>query len=78
MVCVFFYVITIAYAYLWKLSLDKTAGFFNEKGFKTAGLLYIIGAATIILCGMGVLVTLAGHIVLAVAFFSLKPVNNTI
>jgi len=72
MISVFFYVIIIAYAYLWKLSLDKTAAFFNEKGFKTAGLLYIIGAPTIIICGLGALVTLAGHIVLAVAFFSLK------
>jgi len=73
MIGVFFYVISITYAYLWKMSLDKTAVFFNDKAFKTAGLLYIIGAATIVVCGLGMLVTIAGHIVLAVAFFSLKP-----
>ena len=72
MIGVFFYIITIAYAYLWKMSLDKTAAFFNEKAFKTVGLLYIIGAATIVVCGLGILVTFAAHIVLAVAFFSLK------
>jgi len=74
---VLFYIIAITCAYLWKMSLDKTAVFFNDKAFKTAGLLYVIGAATIILCGLGALVNLAGHIVLAVAFFSAKyPKTN--
>lgn len=74
---VFYYIITITCAYLWKMSLDKTAVFFNDNSFKTAGILYIIGAATIILCGLGLLVNLAAHIVLAVSFFSLKyPKTN--
>jgi len=68
----FAYVISIVFAYLWKTSLDKTATFFNEKLFKTAGLLFVIGAFSIILCGIGSLVMLAGYIVLAIAFFSLK------
>jgi len=72
-ISLFFYLITILYAYLWKLSLDKTAVFFNAEGFKTAGLLYMIGAPAIILCGLGFLVTLAAHIVLAIAFFNLQP-----
>ncbi len=71
-ILVFFYIITITCAYLWKLSLDKTAVFFNDSTFKTAGILYIIGACTTILCGLGILVNIAGHIVLAIAFFSLK------
>jgi len=75
-VFVFAYVVMILFAFLWKKSLDKTAAFFNEKLFKTAGLLYIIGAPTIIVCGLGFLVTLAGHIVLAVAFFSLKKTEQ--
>lgn len=71
-VLIFYYFIFITYAYLWKLSLDKTAAFFNDNAFKTAGILYVIGAASIVLCGIGILVTLAANIVLAVAFFSLK------
>ncbi|MDD3877535.1 MAG: DUF996 domain-containing protein [Bacteroidales bacterium] len=69
------YGMVILNAFLWKMSLDKTAHFFNEKLFKTAGLLYIIGAFTLVLCGIGILVTMAGHIVLAIAFFSLKSEN---
>ncbi len=58
------------------MSLDKTAQFFGDNAFKTAGILYIIGASTMILCGLGALVNLAAHIVLAVAFFSLKMPKN--
>jgi len=71
-VLVFIYIITITCAYLWKLTLDKTAVFFNDNIFKTVGILYIVGASTTILCGLGLLVNLAGHIVLAIGFFSLK------
>jgi len=60
------------------MSLDKTAEFFGDKAFKTAGVLYVIGASTMILCGLGALVNLAAHIVLAVAFFSLKYPKTTV
>lgn len=75
-IVVFFLMVTVTCAYLWKLSLDKTAQFFGDNAFKTAGILYIIGASTMILCGLGALVNLAAHIVLAVAFFSLKMPKN--
>lgn len=68
----FYYIVGIIVAFLWKRSLDASADFFKEKLFSTAGWLYVIGAATLILCGIGIFITLAAHIVLAIAFFSIK------
>ncbi len=78
MVVVMFYVVSIIVAFLWKRSLDACSVIFNEKLFATAGLLYIIGAFTIILCGVGLLVSLAGHVVMAIAFFSIKNNNEAL
>ncbi len=73
----FYYVVSIIIAFLWKRSLDACAVFLKEKLFATAGLLYVIGALSLILCGIGILITLAAHIVLAIAFFSVKtPVRS--
>jgi len=74
MILVFIYALSIVVAFLWKRSLEGCALFFKEKLFSTAGLLFVIGAFTLILCGIGILVSLAGYIVLAIAFFSIKPI----
>jgi uncharacterized membrane protein len=61
----------VASAVYVRRSYNLMASRLNVKRFETAGMLYLIGAATAII-GVGFIVLLAAEIVLAVAFFSLE------
>lgn len=57
-------------AYYLKKAYDQIAAYTGVDMFKTAGLLYLIGAATTIVI-IGLLILLVANILQAVAFFTL-------
>jgi uncharacterized membrane protein len=64
------YAISLAAFYFYKEAYDILAQATAHNLFKIAGLLMFIGAITIILFGLGLLLIIVGYIVLAVAFFT--------
>jgi uncharacterized membrane protein len=64
------YAISLAAFYLYKEAYEILAQATAHNLFKIGGLLLFIGAATIILFGLGLLLMFVGYIVLAVAFFT--------
>jgi len=64
------YVAIVAANYFYKQAFDMLASALNHKLFSTAGLLMFIGAITIILFGLGLILIFIGWIILAVAFFT--------
>ncbi len=64
------YVITLLGFYFYKEAYDILAQAIAHNLFKIAGLLMFIGAITIILFGLGLLLIIVGEIILAVAFFT--------
>jgi uncharacterized membrane protein len=64
------YDISLAAFYFYKEAYDILAQATAHNLFKIAGLLIFIGAITIILFGLGLLLMFVGYIVLAVAFFT--------
>jgi uncharacterized membrane protein len=64
------WVLLIISAVYLRRSFDSIASRLNVKLFGTAGLLYLVGAATIII-GIGFLLILVAQILLVVAFFSI-------
>ena len=64
------YAISLAAFYFYKEAFDILAQATTHNLFKIAGLLMFIGAITIILFGLGLLLIIVGYIVLAVAFFT--------
>ena len=65
------WILTIVGMYFLRRSLMLTSQATGQGLFKTAGLLYLIGAGLLIVLVGGVLVLIA-HILLAIAFFSMK------
>lgn len=63
--------ILVASAYFLRRSYNSIATKLNISTFRTAGLLYLIGAATTIVA-VGFLILLVAQIMLAVAFFSIN------
>jgi Predicted membrane protein len=64
------YAISLAAFYFYKEAYDLLAQATAHNLFKIGGLLLFIGAITIILFGLGLLLIIVGYIVLAVAFFT--------
>ena len=64
------YAIIVVSAYFYKEAYDILAQATTQNLFKIGGLLTFIGAITIILFGLGLLLIIVGYIVLAVAFFT--------
>jgi uncharacterized membrane protein len=64
------YAISLAAFYFYKEAYEILAQATTHNLFKIAGLLMFIGAITIILFGLGLLLIIVGYIVLAVAFFT--------
>ena len=64
------YAIIVVSAYFYKEAYDILAQATAHNLFKIAGLLMFIGAITIILFGLGLLLIVVSNIVLAVAFFT--------
>jgi uncharacterized membrane protein len=64
------YAIGIAAFYFYKEAYEILAQATVHNLFKIAGLLMFIGAITIVLFGLGLLLIIVGYIVLAVAFFT--------
>ena len=64
------YAIIVVSAYFYKEAYDILAQATTQNLFKIGGLLMFIGAITIILFGLGLLLIIVGYIVLAVAFFT--------
>jgi uncharacterized membrane protein len=65
------WVILVASAVMVRRSFSAMASRLNINTFKTAGLLYLIGAATAII-GVGLILLFIAEIVLAISFFSIK------
>ena len=63
--------ILVASAFFLRRGYDSVAAKLNISSFRTAGLLYLIGAATAIIA-VGFLIILVAQIMLAVAFFSIN------
>jgi uncharacterized membrane protein len=63
------YAIIVVSAYFYKEAYDILAQATAQNLFKIGGLLFFIGAITIILFGLGLLLIIVSNIVLAVAFF---------
>ncbi len=63
------YAIIVVSAYFYKEAYDILAQATTQNLFKIGGLLMFIGAITIILFGLGLLLIIVSNIVLAVAFF---------
>ncbi len=70
-------VILIAAYYFMYKSLSILAEKSGEKLFRISGILMLVGAATIIIV-IGAFALLAGMIVLAIAFTSIKPPTETV
>jgi len=64
------YIAIVAANYFYKQAYGMLANALNHKLFSTAGLLMFIGAITIILFGLGLILIFIGWIILAVAFFT--------
>ena len=64
------YAIIVVSAYFYKEAYDILAQATTQNLFKIGGLLTFIGAITIILFGLGLLLIIVSNIVLAVAFFT--------
>ncbi len=64
------YAIIVVAFYFYKEAFDILAQATAHNLFKIAGLLMFIGAITIILFGLGLLLIIVGYTVLAVAFFT--------
>ncbi|MFZ8860784.1 MAG: DUF996 domain-containing protein [Thermocrinis sp.] len=64
------YAIIVVSAYFYKEAYDILAQATTQNLFKIGGLLMFIGAITIILFGLGLLLIVVSNIVLAVAFFT--------
>lgn len=64
------WILLIVSAVYLRRSFDSIASRLNVKLFGTAGLLYLVGAATVIV-GVGFLLILVAQILLVVAFFSI-------
>jgi uncharacterized membrane protein len=63
------YAIIVVSAYFYKEAYEILAQATAQNLFKIGGLLFFIGAITIILFGLGLLLIIVSNIVLAVAFF---------
>ena len=70
------WVILLVSAVFVRRSYNSVATKLNVDMFKTAGLLYLIGAATAII-GVGFLIIFVSEILLAIAFFSIKEQPGT-
>ena len=66
------WVLTVIATYLFKCSLDLLGEHSEEKLFKTAALLLFIGVIFLIV-SVGVFVVPIAYILLAIAFFKVKP-----
>ena len=64
------YAILVVAVYFYKEAYEILAQATAHNLFKIGGILYFIGAITIILFGLGILLIIVGNIVLAVAFFT--------
>ena len=64
------YATLVVSAYFYKEAYDILAQATAHNLFKIGGILFFIGAITIILFGLGILLIIVGNIVLAVAFFT--------
>jgi len=64
------YILAVASTYFSKQAYSMLANALHHKLFSTAGLLMFIGAITIILFGLGLILILIGWIILVVAFFT--------
>lgn len=62
----------VAGSYLLYRALSLLASHSGVELFKTTGLVYLVGAATIIVA-VGALLIVLGHILLAISFYTLKP-----
>ncbi len=67
------FVVMVVSAVFFRRSMDSMAERSGEGLFRTAGLIYLIGAVLIIAFGIGAVLIFISYIILAVAFFSLKP-----
>jgi len=64
------YAIIVVAVYFYKEAYEILAQATAHNLFKIGGILHFIGAITIILFGLGILLIIVGNIVLAVAFFT--------
>ncbi|SNZ15977.1 DUF996 domain-containing protein [Hydrogenobacter hydrogenophilus] len=64
------YIISIVAAYFYKEAYKILAVTINHNLFRTAGLLMYIGAITVILFGIGIILWIVGWIILVIAFFT--------
>jgi uncharacterized membrane protein len=70
------WVILVCSALFVRRSYNSIASKLNVNMFKTAGLLYLIGAATAVI-GVGLLLIFVSQILLAIAFFSIQDQPGT-
>ncbi len=66
-----FWVFLLASAIFLRKSYDSIATGLGVSAFKTAALLYLIGAALVIVFGLGLVLVLVGEVFQAIGFFSL-------
>jgi uncharacterized membrane protein len=72
------FVFLVVSAVLFKKSLDSLSTKSGEKLFRTAGLLWLIGAILFIVFFVGVILIWISWILIAVAFFSMKTTGQPI
>ena len=72
-VLIIFWVFSIIAAFFFKRSFGKLSEKSGIGLFSTAGLLLLIGAVLIILFGVGLILVWISALLLAIAFFQLKP-----
>jgi len=70
------FVVFVISAVFFRRSLNELAESSGESLFRTAGLLYLIGAVLLIIL-VGGIVILISFILIAIAFFTLKPKQET-
>ena len=72
-VLLIFWVFAIIAAFLVRRSLKQLSARTNVGLFSTTGLLLLIGAVLIIAVGLGLLLLWIATLILAIAFFTMKP-----
>jgi uncharacterized membrane protein len=72
-IIVVFWVFAILATFLYRRSLKQLSARTNMGLFSTAGLLLLIGAVLIIVVGLGLILMWIATLILAIAFFRIKP-----
>lgn len=72
-IIVTFWVFAIIATFLYRRSLKQLSARTNAGLFSTTGLLLLIGAVLIIAFGLGLLLLWIATLILAIAFFTMKP-----